>query len=277
MRLIPLTCLAIAAASALNRPVTIRRVKRLSRDEEIKLAHIAQLASRHKAARDELAAEQGRPPTAEEWARRVKEHRSALARAQRDGRRARAALVAANGGLAVAVARAYANPPFATADDLAQEAYLGLARAAERFDGTRGVRFSTYATPWVRAACSAWLRRTAYSTRVPDRVAALAARARRASTRLEAAGGVLCGNQNSGAPRHRRDVVSVTVSARWRGGSRRKSLAITYFTGWFPHRRRRAVGRRHRPRGEFFRRVRQRGACGGRAVDGGRTGRPRDR
>ena len=192
-RALAVVSLAFAfSARALNRPVTAAaaRVKRLSRDEEIKLADIAQRASRQKVKRDALAAELGRPPTAEEWAGRVKEHKCALARAQRNGRRARAALVAANGGLAVALARAYANPPFATADDLAQEAYLGLARAAERFDGTRGVRFSTYATPWVRAACAAWLRRTAYSTRVPERVATLAARARRASTRLEAAGGV---------------------------------------------------------------------------------------
>ena len=155
-RALAVVSLAFAfSARALNRPVTAAaaRVKRLSRDEEIKLADIAQ-------------------------------------RNGRRARRARAALVAANGGLAVALARAYANPPYATADDLAQEAYLGLARAAERFDGTRGVRFSTYATPWVRAACAAWLRRTAYLTRVPERVATLAARARRASTRLEAAGGV---------------------------------------------------------------------------------------
>ena len=155
-RALAVVSLAFAfSARALNRPVTAAaaRVKRLSRDEEIKLADIAQ-------------------------------------RNGRRARRARAALVAANGGLAVALARAYANPPYATADDLAQEAYLGLARAAERFDGTRGVRFSTYATPWVRAACAAWLRRTAYSTRVPERVATLAARARRASTRLEAADGV---------------------------------------------------------------------------------------
>ena len=195
-RALAVVSLAFAfSARALNRPVTAAaaRVKRLSRDEEIKLADIAQRASRNKLKRDALAAELGRPPTAEEWAGRVKEHKCALARAQRNGRRARrarAALVAANGGLAVALARAYANPPYATADDLAQEAYLGLARAAERFDGTRGVRFSTYATPWVRAACAAWLRRTAYSTRVPERVATLAARARRASTRLEAADGV---------------------------------------------------------------------------------------
>ena len=44
----------------------------------------------------------------------------------------RAALVAANGGLAVALARAYANPPYATADDLAQETLVRAARYRHR-------------------------------------------------------------------------------------------------------------------------------------------------
>ena len=91
-RALAVVSLAFAfSARALNRPVTAAaaRVKRLSRDEEIKLADIAQRASRHKLKRDALAAELGRPPTAEEWAGRVKEHKCALARAQRNGRRAR--------------------------------------------------------------------------------------------------------------------------------------------------------------------------------------------
>ena len=37
---------------------------------------------------------------------------------------------------------------------------------------------------------------------------------------------ILCGNQTSGAPRHRRDVVPVTAFARWRRGSRRGLATI---------------------------------------------------
>ena len=84
-RALAVVSLAFAfSARALNRPVTAAaaRVKRLSRDEEIKLADIAQRASRQKVKRDALAAELGRPPTAEEWAGRVKEHKCALARAR---------------------------------------------------------------------------------------------------------------------------------------------------------------------------------------------------
>ena len=36
-------------------------------------------------------------------------------------------------------------------------------------------------------------------------------------------GAELCGNQISGAPRHRRDIVAVAASARWRGGTRRST------------------------------------------------------
>ena len=76
-----------------------------------------------------------------------------LARAWRDrgDQRAMHRLVTAHMRLAIAMAakfRRYGAPM----DDLIQEASLGLMRAAERFDPDRGVRFSTYAAWWIRAA-----------------------------------------------------------------------------------------------------------------------------
>ena len=42
------------------------------------------------------------------------------------------------------------------ASDLLQQGYIGLRRAAEKYDGTRGFTFSTYASSWIRQAVSRW-------------------------------------------------------------------------------------------------------------------------
>ncbi len=71
--------------------------------------------------------------------------------ALRAGDAARAAFVAANGRLVVAVARRYQHRglPF---DDLVQEGALGLLRAVDLFDPARGYKFSTYAVWWIKQA-----------------------------------------------------------------------------------------------------------------------------
>jgi RNA polymerase primary sigma factor len=66
-------------------------------------------------------------------------------------RAARDELIEANVRLVWSVARGYAGRGIAF-DDLAQEGTIGLARAAEKFDHRRGVKFSTYASWWIRRA-----------------------------------------------------------------------------------------------------------------------------
>ncbi|WP_448563935.1 sigma-70 family RNA polymerase sigma factor [Trichothermofontia sp.] len=65
------------------------------------------------------------------------------------GKRARDQLIQSNLRLVVAVARHFQRRGV-DLPDLIQEGCLGLARAAERFDPTKGFRFSTYAYPWIR-------------------------------------------------------------------------------------------------------------------------------
>jgi len=74
---------------------------------------------------------------------------------------ARAAFVAANHGLVVAVAARYQHHglPF---DDLVQEGHVGLLRAVDLFDPARGYKFSTYAVWWIKQAI-----RRAVATQVP--------------------------------------------------------------------------------------------------------------
>lgn len=77
--------------------------------------------------------------------------RSEEARQVRDGRVAHQQLVLANLRLVASIARRY-RPPGLELADLIQEGTIGLMRAAEKFDHTRGLKFSTYATWWVKQA-----------------------------------------------------------------------------------------------------------------------------
>jgi len=82
------------------------------------------------------------------------------------GARAQQAFVAANLGLVGAVLSPWARSGATTAD-LFQEGCLGLIAAVVRFDHTRGVRFSTYATYWIRTCISSAASRQAFGATVP--------------------------------------------------------------------------------------------------------------
>jgi RNA polymerase primary sigma factor len=88
------------------------------------------------------------------------------ARLVRDGQRARGDLVQGNLRLVVSIAKRYTGHGLALLD-LIQEGNLGLIRAAEKFDYTRGIRFSTYATWWIRQAVIRSLANHARTMRLP--------------------------------------------------------------------------------------------------------------
>jgi len=89
-------------------------------------------------------------------------------RIQKGDEAARNRLIEANLRLVVKIAKAYSNKgvPFM---DLIQEGNMGLIRAVEKYDHNRQVRFSTYATWWIRQAITRYLTDRKRTIRLPHR------------------------------------------------------------------------------------------------------------
>ena len=140
----------------------IGKVPLLNPDEEIVLAQAMSAGNEAKAKLDELEEQRKRGETPDI----TPEEEAQLRKVDKKGESSKQKLAEANLRLVVSIAKRYVGRGMLFLD-LIQEGNLGLIKAVEKFDYTKGYKFSTYATWWIRQAITRAIADQARTIRIP--------------------------------------------------------------------------------------------------------------
>jgi RNA polymerase nonessential primary-like sigma factor len=144
----------------------IGRVPLLSHEQEITLGRQVQELMALEELESELQTRLGTLPSHEQLAEGAGLTPALLRRRIQAGRRAKERMVAANLRLVVSVAKKYTKRNMELLD-LIQEGTIGLVRGVEKFDPTRGYKFSTYAYWWIRQGITRAIAEKSRTIRLP--------------------------------------------------------------------------------------------------------------